>query len=117
MDGLLTRKEGPLDIDGKQPIKFIFPGVCNRSGDTDPGIVYQDIQPAKMLKGPFKKPLDAFNPGNIRLHSYRCSAAGGNRCNNFISLARTADGWRIVERVEESTWDCASIVQEGMIPT
>jgi hypothetical protein len=33
------------------------------------------------------------------------------------SLARTADGWRIVERVEESTWDCASVVQEGMIPT
>jgi len=32
------------------------------------------------------------------------------------TLTRTGDGWRISERVEESTWECGSVVQESMTP-
>ena len=86
MGGLLTGKKRSLDIDGKQSIKFIFLGVRNALGDADPGIVYQNIQPAKMRKRLLKKPLDVNGPGNIRLQSNSCAAARRNRVNDFFSF-------------------------------
>ncbi len=87
----LTRKKGPLHIDGKQPIKFCFIDVSNVFADADAGVIHQNIEPAKMFNGLIEKSLNIYKFGDIRVQRNGVTAGSINFSCNFFSAVCVAD--------------------------